>query len=779
MWLIYIKIAFRILFRNRRFSLINLAGLTIGLASFIIILSWVRDEVSFDSFHQKKSRIVQLAVKHPNGILDANTPFALPHGMANIFPEIESYSVFMRMESRKTCSFIFKPDTPDRLKAYEPAVVRVDKGFFGIFDFPLLFGSNEDLLTEPDAVVISSRIAEIYYPDINPVGQSILLNNDLLLSISGVADIPENTFARYDFFLPINEDLSEDWNWSDPSFLLMKAGTDMEGFNQKIVSYMNDHFPYPLTETFIVETVPIHKTHLAFGGKWRVFLFSSIAILLILVASLNYMNLASANYTRRFREMGIRKVMGAKRSQLVVSLLLETFLLALGALVLSLFLVELMLPAMTTLFGRQIEIGYLDHPAIMLVLLLIVGLISVLASIYPAVFFTKGNPVDVLHRSIHPKSNRSVLILITIIIQFTLSIALMISTLVVIHQVRYAARADLGFSVDNVVSIPMNQGIGENFSGFLERLESHPDIALVSAGQAPPFHEDFKTNLDWENREDDRLGLFRYSICLNDYPDIFNMEVVKGRMFSEIFGADVDKFMINETAAGILGFDDPLGHSLEMWGLKGEIIGIVKDFHHVSLHREILPHVFNIHPSNYQNLKFVFVKLGPHNQEEALEYIESVCEEVAGDYPFSYIFLEEGMGELYNSDKNLSRILGLFALLTLVVSSLGIYGLAFYSVEKKSKEINIRKVYGAGIWNILVLIYKSLMSRIGISLFLAVGLSLFVMTRWLQNFAYRITLDFMEFLIPALLAFLVAGLATIIAMWRSVRQNPADELKQE
>lgn len=779
MWLVYIKIAFRILFRNRRFSLINLAGLTIGLASFIIIMSWVKDEISFDRFHQKKDRICQLAVKFPNGILDSNTPYAMPYGMADMFPEVESYSVLMRMESRMTCAFTFNPESGERVKAYEPAVVRVDTGFFGIFDFPLLFGAKEQLLNDPGAVVISSRIAGIYFPDMDPVGQSILLNNDELLTVSGVADIPGNTFANYDFFLPLNEDLSGDWNWRDPSFLLMKPGTDMELFNQKIVSYLNDYFPQPLGETFVIQTVPIHKTHLAFGGKGKVFLFSSIALLLILVASLNYMNLASANFTRRIREMGIRKVMGARRRQLVASILLETFLLALGALLLSLFLVELMLPAMAPLFGRRIEIGYLEHPGIMLFFLFIVCLISILASVYPAMFFSKGNPVDVLHRTIHPKSRRSVIILITTIIQFTLSIALMISTLLVIHQVNYATQADLGFSVDNVVSIPMNQGIGENFEGFLERLEAHPDIERVSAGQAPPFHEDFKTNLDWENKEDDQMDLFRFSICLNDYPEIFEMKVVRGRMFSEDFGADTEKFMINETAAGILGFDDPIGKKIEMWGLQGEIIGVVKDFHHVSLHREILPHVFNIHPSNYRNLKFVFIKLGPNNHHQALAHINAVYEELVQDYPFSYTFLEEEMGQLYNSEKNMSRILGLFALLALLVSSLGIYGLAFYSVEKKSKEINLRKVFGAGIGNILVLIYKKLLSQIGISLFLAVGLSLFVMGRWLQNFAYRIKPDIMDFLLPALMACLVAGLATIIAMWRSVRQNPADELKQE
>lgn len=779
MWLSFLKIAFRVLLRNRRFSLLNLVGLTIGLASFIVILSWVKDELSVDRFHSKKQRIVQLTIKHPEGILDANVPYALTARLADQYPEIESHCTLMRMGDISNWSFIFNPDSAEQQKAYEPAVAKVEPAFFEIFNFQLLYGSKAGLLDRPNAVVISSRIADIYYPGENPVGRSMLVNNNQLFTISGVVEIPGNTFFQFDFFIPTFADLSNDWNWRDPSYLLLAPGVDQESFNEKIASSLNDLYPDPLPGTFEVGALPIQKTHLTFGGTGKIWLFSTVALLLLFVASLNYMNLATANYTSRMRETGIRKVLGARRGQLMIHFFLETYILALAALVLALFLAELIMPAMTPLFGKRIEIGYLDQPLLLAVLFLMAGLLGTLASIYPSLLFTGGNPVEVLHRSSHPAGRRSVLILITIIFQFTLSIALMISTLVVIKQTRFTTQADLGFSVDNVVSIPMNQGLGINFLAFIERLESHPDVDMVTAGQSYPYNEDSKTNIEWTNMEDPSMGLCRYSICLKNYLELFEMRLESGRGYSEGFLTDVDKYIINEKAADMMGFEDPVGQRLTMWGREGEVIGVVRDFHHVSLHREILPHVFNIHPSNYNWLRYVFVKLNTGRSDQTLSYLESACQEFAPEFPFTYTFLEDDLRKQYTTDQNLSRILGLFALLVLVVSSLGIYGLAYYSVEKLSRVITIRKVFGAGVGQILALYYKNMLSRLGISLILAIGLSLFFTSRWLQNFAYRIHLDPFVFLVPAVLALLIAGLATMIAIGRSVRQNPADLIKQE
>ncbi|TFH33717.1 MAG: ABC transporter permease, partial [Bacteroidia bacterium] len=674
MWRSYFKTAIRVLIRNKRLSLINLTGLSIGLAGFIIIMSWVKDEISFDRFHQKRDNIFQLVVQYPDGRFDANTPYALAAKMAETYPEIESFTPLIRMESIMNSSFNFNPNSVNPVKAYEQAVVRVGREFFEIFDFPLLYGDKEDLMAEPGSVVISSRIANIFFPDINPVGKSIMLNNTQLLTVSGVADIPTNTFFQFDFFLPLFEDISNNWNWRDPSYLLLKPGVDANVFKEKIALFMDENFPNPPPGSHKVWIIPIHKTHLSFGRKDNVLLFSCIALLLLLVAAMNYINIASANYMVRIRETGIRKVLGARSSQLTINFFIETYLLAYGALIIALFMAEILLPAMVPLFGKRIDIGYIDHPVILLVLVLIVGLISSLASIYPALIFSKGNTVETLHRSVNPTGRRHLLILITIIFQFTLSIALMISTMVVISQVRYSSKADLGFSIKNVVSIPINQGIVNNFQTFLTRLESHSNIEHATAGQSLPFNEDYKAPLDWSLKQEGSPAIFRYTICLSNYPGLFNMEIVRGTGYSNNIMSDMNKFLINETAAGILGYDDPIGKSLTMWNMKGEIVGVVKDFHHVSLHREILPHVFNTHPSNYNSLKLVFIKLGQGNSSEAISFIESVFNEMAPGFPFSYYFLEDKIRQLYSADLNLSRILGLFSILVLIVSSLGIYG---------------------------------------------------------------------------------------------------------
>ena len=783
MWSSYLKTALRSLIRNRRLSVINLSGLTIGLAFFIIIVSWIINELSFDRFHKNRDRIFQLTIRHPEGILDPNCPYAIAPEMLKQFPEVDSYCTVMNLAQRSNSSFSFNYDSPARINVYESDVARVDTTFFKIFDFPLVYGQNRSLLEKPGFVVISTEIANKYFNDSNPVGQNILYNNSQLLTISGVVDIPENTTFNFDFFLPVFENLSNNWNWMDPSFILLKQGIDVATFSEKIASFMNDILPedIPLPRSFVLGVTPVRKVHLAFGQKRNVILFGTVAFLLLIVAALNYINLAGANYLgRRMHETGMRKVLGAKKSQLLFVFFAESIILVFSATVLAMVLARVILPAMSPIFGRQIEIAVFHNPEFLAGLIVIIGLISLLASFYPSTLYTGVNPVDLTHRAVKSGGLRSAVVLIAAIFQFTLSIALLIFTLIVIRQIRFSSHEDLGFSYSNMVSVRMNRGLNTNLRAFIEQLESHPGIEIATAGQAFPFNEDIKTGgLGWSLKEPQTMDLWRYSICLNNYPDAFDFKLASGRLYSDEPGADRGKYVINEAAARMLGFEDPVGQQITMWGRKGEIIGVVKDFHHVSLHKEILPHIFNVDSTNFQSLKYIFIKLNTGPDKEILSYIESVCNDFAPGFPFSYSFMEDEYRHLYTTDANLSRILGLFAVITIILSGLSIYGLAYSSVEKKSGEIAVRKVFGAGLPDILSLIFTSLLSRIGISFFIAAALSLVVAGKWLQTFAYRISPDVMVFIIPALLALIIAGLATLFAMWRPVRQNPAYLLKQE
>ncbi len=770
------KVSLRILLKNRHFTVINLCGLVIGITSFIIILSWVRQELSYDSFHDKKDRIYHLIIKHPSGILDPNTPYAIAPTLASTNPEIDAFTYVRRLSTTSNYSFKFFAGEDRQLKAYEPDVVMVSRQFFDIFDFNTGDISADELLGRPESVVISSRIADKYYTGINPVGQTVVMNNHSVLTITGVVEIPENTFFNFDFFLPEQRDLSSDWNWRDPSYLLLKPGIDLENFKEKISSFFIDNNPYNLKDNFSIELIPISKTYITFKGKQQVFIFSCIAALLLLMAALNYMNLASANYVNRINEASVRKVLGAKGSSLRAIILTETYILAFIATIISLFLAEISLMWSERFIGHSLEIGYTHNPLILPGIFASVFLILGLASVYPSSIFLRGKTINSEKREFGD-SRKGLFILITVILQFTLTITLLISAFVIRSQVNYSVNKELGFSVDNVISIPMNEGIGDNFETFLERMESNPGIMEVTLGQSIPYDEDSKSNVEWVKNSTEYKENFRFSICLRNYPALFGMKAIQGRLFSDEIETDQGKYLINQAGAKMLGFENPVGEYITMWGVRGEIVGVVEDFHHVSLHREIMPHIFNVNPGNYGALKYIFIKLSESSNPETISFIESVCDELAADWPFTYLSLEDEIAELYRDDFTLVRIIGFFLLLTVLLSVLSIYGLAYHSVEKKTREITIRKVYGAELKDNLILTYKKLLIQTGISFIIAIPLVVILMNKWLSNFAYSVKPDPAYFVISLSIALLVALITTTLAMWKTLNRNPVENLK--
>jgi len=772
------KVILRILIKNRQFTAINLCGLVIGITSFIIIISWVRHELSFDSFHSKKDRIYQLIIKHPSGILDPNTPYVVAPSLASMYPEIESYTHVIRLSTSSNYSFKFFPDSLDQVKAYEPAVVKVNNDFFDIFDFKLVYGSGEELLGRPESVVISSRIAQTYFRDINPIGYTINMNNRELLTITGVVEIPDNSFFSFDFFLLNTENLSSNWNWRDPSYVLLHPGVDIENFKEKIRPYIIDNNPYHLKGSYDLEIIPINKSYLTFTGTRKVYIFSCIAVLLLILATLNYMNLASANYVNRIREAGIRKVLGSGNKGLRRIIFTETYILAFIATIISFSFSEIIFLFSEKFIGHRLEIGYLNNPLILLIVFTAVFLTLTIASAYPISLFISGNTINSDKRIYGTGMKGQIFILLTVILQFTLTIILLISAFVIKNQVNYSINKDLGFSVENVISIPMNQGIGSNFNVFLERMESHPGIEMVSLGQSIPYDEDFKTNVEWISNSTERKESFRYSICLRNYPELFGMNPIQGRIFSDDIETDLGKYLINEAAADMIGFENPVGEYITMWGYRGEIIGVVEDFHHVSLHREIMPHIFNVNPLNYNALKFIFIKSTGRDIPGTISFTKSVCDELAGDFPFTYSLLEDDIEKLYRDDINLVRIIGIFVILTVLLSILGIYGLAYHSVEKKTKEITVRKVFGASLKNNLMLTYKKLLTQISISFLIAIPLSVIFINSWLSNFAYSIKPHPVHFIISLLIALVVAIVTTTLAMWKTINKNPVENLKQ-
>jgi len=764
--------------QNRRSTLINFLGLVLGLTSFVIIFSWIRTEYSVDRFHENKGSLYQLVILFPNGILDSNTPYALAPEMKNTFPEIENYSRLVRLETQLNSSFDFFPEDPDNEPVYETSIARVDTGFFKMFSFDPIHGTGQYALDRPDGIILSKDLATKYFKDENPVGRQILMNASELLEITAVVDIPDNSELNYDMYLPVTQLIHTSWTWRDPSFVMLHPDTDKKIFESKLVTYFNETLPSELPGNHQLMLVPLEKANLAFGKRKEFLLFSGIAVMLLIIVAINYMNLSTANYTKRIREMGMRKIIGATPRVLQNQLFAETLIQTTAALFVALFLTELLLPRLSDMFNTSVHIGYKEQPLILAGLALLILIFSLLTVIYPVFVFTRGYPTDILRDAFVKGRSRSNVLLVTTILQFSISICLLISTMVVIRQVRYAKEIPTGVDVEQVIKVPLNPQLGGQLLSFMNEIETHSAVLEVTAGQMNPINEDYKTNIDWPGRDPDTYPLVRYSICSSNFPSFFGHEIIYGRLYADTVSADLTRFLINEAACEMLGKENPVGDRLNFWGAEGEILGVFKNYHHISVHREILPHVVTINPAHYRHLRYLFIRLAPENQSQTIDFIKETFRKFSGDFPFTHEYLLDEVDHMYARDVRLARIIGSFAFLALLISCLGIYGLARFSVEKKTRDLTIRRVFGASFQKIILLANMDMLKRIGIAVIVAIPLAFFLLERWLRSFAFRTDLSWWFFVLGGLLGIVITVAATMIGIWKALQQKPREVLNQ-
>jgi len=775
----YLIAALRNLGHNKLQTIISIFSLTIGYVCFILIFTWVRNELSYDRFQENRDEIYQLTILHESGDLDPNVPYFLPHAMAQSYPEIANYTRFYRLGKITNCQFMYQEEQGEPVMFYEDKVIMVDTGFFSMFSFPFIYGNRQTALSDRDVVVINKSTADKYFGSENPLGKVLTLNNQLPLKVSGVVDIPGNSNILFDFVFPLRSDLSEDMNWRDPSYIMLDESTSHEIFRGKITDALHDLSPSPLPWKLIVGIMPITKSHLSFDKLKYVYIFSVIALFILLIACINYIILSTCRSVQRTREICLRKIVGGNRRQLISQLLTESIILSFVSLFLAIIIVEIILPGFNAFIEKDLEIGYLDHPQILLVLCLIPIVTGILSGIYPALSFTGRSPVVALQAAFRVKTQRSPFRIASVVTQFTISMFLLVCTMLVIKQLNFFQNQPLGFKTDHIIQTPVNASLLQSLEAYRETLLQHPDIVTVTAGQAVPFDEDYKTGLDWEGKDPDFGSVVRYSITLPNYLETFEMDIIEGRAFSNDFTTDISNFVVNEKAVKYMNMENPLGQKLTFWGGEGEIIGIVKDFHHVSLHREILPHVFAIHPANYRGLKQFFIKVNAANLEETINHIRTTTQRHAPDYPFDFSFIDEGIGKLYKTERRLGILITCFSILSIFVSCLGIFGLTVFMSEQRTKEIAIRKVNGAVFQHLLFLLNRDLIKWIFLALVIASPLAYYSMYRWLQNFAYRTEIGFVLFILAGLSVLLIAMMTATSVLIRAANKNPADSLKFE
>jgi len=775
----YLISALRNLEHNKLQSIISTFSLTIGYVCFILIFIWVRNELSYDRFHENRYELYQLTILHESGILDPNVPYFLPYAMGERYPEIANYTRIYNMGHITNCQFTYQEEQGEPVMFYEEKVIMVDTGFFSMFSFPFIFGNRKTALSDRDVVVLNKSTAEKYFGRDNPIGKVLTLNNQLPLKVTGVVDIPGNSNIRFDFVFPLRSNLSENMNWRDPSYIMLNKSISHEIFSAKISEALQDLAPSPLPWKLTVGIIPITKSHLSFEKLKYVYIFSIIALFILLIACINYIILSTSRSVQRTREISLRKVMGGNRMQLIAQLLTESVILSFISLFLALIIVELILPGFNVFIEKSLRIGYLDHPQILLILCLIPIVTGILSGIYPALSFTGKSPVVALQAAVRIRTQRSPFRIAFVVTQFTISMFLLVCTMLVIKQLKFFQKQPLGFKTDYIIQTPVNAALLMSLEAYRETLLQYPDIVSVTAGQAVPFNEDYKTGLDWEGKDPDFEPVVRYSITLPNYLETFDMDIIEGRDFSKDFNTDFFNFVVNEKAIKLMDMENPLGRKLTFWGREGEIIGIVKDFHHVSLHREILPHVFTIHPANYQALKHIFIKINPANIEETISYIETTTQKYAPDFPFEFSFIDEGIGKLYKTERKLGTLITWFSIISIFISCLGIFGLTVFMSEQRTKEIAIRKVNGAVFRQLLFLLNRDLVGWILLALVIASPLAYYTMYRWLQHFAYRTGIGFGLFILSALIVLLIATITASSVVIRTASRNPADSLKVE
>jgi putative ABC transport system permease protein len=789
----YLKVAFRKLWSHKVYSFINIMGLAIGMTACFLIYLYVTFELSYDSFHTKADRIYRVVadLKTPSEVINTGGPaWAVAPNAKDEFPEVEA---FVRVASNSL--LVRKGD----IKFQEDDAVFADSALFKTFDFKLLKGNPSTALKDQLSIVFSETAAKKYFGNTDPIGQTLLVTGDgLPAKVTGVMkDIPENSQIKADVLLSMstltqkfNPGLDSQWsNYGSSAYLLLKPGTNAKALEAKFPAFLDRRngtemkkiqmFPTlllePLKDVYLRSTRNGSKT----GNIINVYIFSVIAVFILLIACINFVNLTTARATERAQEVGIRKVVGADKFQLTTQFIGETVLLCLLAFFLTLIFSALLLPLFNLLAGKTISDGIFESPGKVVALFFAAIAIGLLAGIYPAFVLTSFKPITVLKGRFSTGTKGIILRKGLVVAQFTISIALIIATIVVYNQMTYMQNQDLGFSKDQMMIIDTHGDKAK--TAFKQSLSSLPGVKSTASSSSVPGGGNPGAYSEIENNKGDLqiANLDLYFVDF-DYINQFKIKMVAGRGFSKEFGTDTTQAMVlNEAAVKLFGYSSPqdaIGKRFKQWGREGKIIGVMKNFHFKSLQQDIKPLSMRIEPDRWD---LVTVNISASNVPATIAAIENKWKASISNRPFSYYFLDEFFDKQYKSEQRFGKLFLNFAILAIIISCLGLLGLASYSTLQRTKEIGIRKVLGASVSGIVNLLSTEFLVLVIISFAIAAPVAGFFMHKWLQDFAYHTSLNFWVFIIAGISALTIALFTVSFQAVRAAIANPVTSLRSE
>jgi predicted permease len=789
----HLLIALRNLRKFKSSFIINLVGLSTGLACTLFIYLWVNDELHFDKFHAKDSQLYQvmeLSKENNKLVVHESTQGPLAESMAKDLPEVEKAVSVMSLE-REGMKISLKAGE----KALKSSGLFAGKDFFQMFSFNLLEGNSGQVLKDKNTIVLSANLAKSLFGSMEKaVGKTIqfdLLGIKKQVVVSGVfATPPANNSMHFEFVLTYEMLLTDIWpngqkwwNEGPMTYLLLKKGTNISQFDNKIKDYIKGYFKETIFTCF---TRPYSSAYLygnyengvQSGGRIEyVRLFSIIAIFILVIACINFMNLSTAKASRRLKEVGIKKAIGSSRRALVIQFLAEAIFMAFLSLIVAGVIVVLLLPFFNQITGKQISI----HPNVNLVLLLLAVtlLTGVLSGSYPAFYLSGFNPIVVLKG--RPKNSVSEMLARQglVVFQFMVSLVLIIAVLVVYKQMRYVQSKNLGYNKDNIVQFDKSGTISEKPEAFLAELKKVPGVVNASAIQQAIMQKGNGAStygIEWPGKTPKDLIDFAVRAVDYDLIETLGIKVKEGRTFDRSFGADSVSLIFNEDAIRVMGLKNPVGTRIKMWGQDMNIIGVVKDFHISSLHEPISPMVFIYRPSN---TSMIMAKMTAGKERETLAGIEDLYRKFNPGYVFDYKFLDDQYQEQYVSEQRVAVLSRYFASLAILISCLGLFGLAAFNAEMRTKEIGIRKVLGASVANVIILLSKDFFKLVIIAVAIAFPLGWWAMNKWLNNFAYKISIGASVF-VAAFVAIVVITLISVSSQAiKAAIGNPVKSLRTE
>ncbi len=775
----HMKIALRKMRNQKAYSFINIVGLAFGMACSILIFFWVRDELSYNRFYENAGRVFRVNKTYRIGTktdFNSSTPWPLAAAAREGFSEVQDATGFTTIPA--LIRFEDKVFNERRVCAAGPS-------FFRIFTFPFVKGDRDSALAKPDSIVVTESVAAKYFGGEEPLGKALTLDQSKDFIVSGVVrDIPPNSDIRYDLFVPVSgmvpKEDQEDWGSHMPeTFVVLQPGADREAAEKKLSALIQGRLP---EEKIALVLQPLGDLHLysvdgSEAGMRFVRIFSVIAAFILAIACINSINLSTARSEKRAKEVGLRKVVGARRAQIAQQFFGESVFFTLVAFAVALMIVHSLRGIFHDLTGKTLDLARFE-PGFLAGLLLIAVLTGLASGVYPALVLSSFRPVRAFRDAADRRGRKASFRKTLVVVQVALVIMLLIGTAAIDSQLRFIRTRDLGYDAENVLFARMPAGLRENYDAFRNELLRAPSVVAVARSlQLPGEMSAIWRGIRWEGMAAGDSVAFAYIPVDYDTLDLLGMTIVQGRNFSREFPADEKNFVFNEKAVEVTGLKDPVGKTFSLSeSTTGTIVGVVKDFHSLPLNYGIEPAVLLLDPDRY---RLVLIKVRAGNIQAAAARIESVWKSFAPDFPFEYRHLDERFGLIYGPEIRAEKIFRSFALVAVFLSCLGLLGLSSFTADQKTKEVGIRRTLGASVPGVVALLTRQFLLWVLLANVIAWPVAYFATRSWLDNYAFRTRLGLPLFLFSAAAALAIALLTVSFQAVKAALAKPVDSLRYE